>query len=200
MANKFRKNESWTNGCHFLRSYSICLKAITCVLSFALLCMWINWFRRILLVTFLGNISCLKAITCVLSLALLCMCINWFRMILLVIVTFLGNISQQIPEWASMSSGNSRIPNCLPNVAFMEILYKWFVLHNIRNTTLHWTSGTSWRCSSTGGKMRGTLLSITGLHYSQTSLISISITLSNGWYATQNSKACRHTKLVHKVQ
>ncbi|KAM7295701.1 uncharacterized protein ISCGN_020974 [Ixodes scapularis] len=30
--------------------------------------------------------------------------------------------------------------NCLPTVEFMELVYKWFVLHNIKSTTLHWSS------------------------------------------------------------
>ncbi|KAH7944034.1 hypothetical protein HPB52_014748 [Rhipicephalus sanguineus] len=30
--------------------------------------------------------------------------------------------------------------DCLPTVEFMEMVYKWFVLHNIQSTTLHWTS------------------------------------------------------------
>ncbi|KAH7985769.1 hypothetical protein HPB49_026279 [Dermacentor silvarum] len=38
------------------------------------------------------------------------------------------------------SLGAPGFQNCLPTVEFMELVHKWFVLHNIKSTTLHWTS------------------------------------------------------------
>ncbi|XP_077484185.1 uncharacterized protein LOC144094136 [Amblyomma americanum] len=38
------------------------------------------------------------------------------------------------------SLGAPGFEDCLPTVEFMEFVHKWFVLHNIKSTTLHWTS------------------------------------------------------------
>ncbi|XP_075721826.1 uncharacterized protein LOC119186338 [Rhipicephalus microplus] len=36
--------------------------------------------------------------------------------------------------------GANGFQNCLPTLEFMEVVQKWFALHNIKSTTLHWTS------------------------------------------------------------
>ncbi|KAL3224386.1 hypothetical protein MRX96_049503 [Rhipicephalus microplus] len=36
--------------------------------------------------------------------------------------------------------GTHGFEDCLRTVEFVEMVYKWFVLHNIQSTTLHWTS------------------------------------------------------------
>ncbi|XP_070379309.1 uncharacterized protein [Dermacentor albipictus] len=44
-----------------------------------------------------------------------------------------------------VSLGAPAFGDCLPTVEFMELVHEWFVLHNIKSTTVPWTSGDALR-------------------------------------------------------